>query len=370
MPKQKIGHRIMLAVFIVVICFPWLSWFFLEKYVDLSNYENREMAQQPRLTIANYGTFSEEYSTYFNDCIPFRNNLIALNSAIDYFVFNKSNNDYVIKGEDNWLYYTRADDGDSINCYMGKNFLSQEELEGIARNCIAQRDFLAKKNVEFIVFIAPNKERIYYENMPPRYGKPAETYKALQIVEYLQSNTDIRVIYPYEELMSAKECLDYNIWYKTDTHWNLIGGYVGASALMSELGIKMPKIDSNQITISEGDNTSGDLAGMLGLTKQLLFADYEYIVKGYDTHSMQNLEWDFNNVISYHAIKADPRKIYVLRDSFASNMSEYIGSQFSDSYMRYKYSYSYDDFVSQNPDIFVYETVERYARELGDFSVQ
>lgn len=51
-------------------------------------------------------------------------------------------------------------------------------------------------------------------------------------------------------------------------------------------------------------------------------------------------------------------------------MSAYIGSQFTDTYMRHKNTYSYEDFAEQDPDIFVYETVERYADKLMTFSIQ
>lgn len=368
--KRRISSGIIFGAFIIILCFPWLLWILSGKFVDSSNYENRELAMQPELTLDNYGTFSQEFDLYFNDHIPFRNNLITINSAIDYFIFNKSISDYVIVGDDNWLFYSRADDGDSVSCYQGTNLLSEEELEHIAHNCMEQREFLAQQGVEFVIFIAPNKERIYYDKMPEKYGSPSHSYRVRQIVDYLKANTDVRVVYPYEELMQAKELIDENIYYKTDTHWNNIGGYVGTVALMEELGIEMPSIDDEQISIVCGDNIAGDLSAMLNLSKELAFSDVEYYVEGYDTHNVQVVEEDFLNAYAYHAENADPRKIYVRRDSFSSAMRTYIGSQFSDSYLRYSGSYSYEDYRTQNPDIYVYETVERYVGELKDFSVQ
>lgn len=78
-------------------------------------------------------------------------------------------------------------------------------------------------------------------------------------------------------------------------------------------------------------------------------------MSGYNVHNRETIEWDFYNAIIYHAEGADPRRIYVYRDSFASQMSDYIGSQFTDSYLRLSHTYTYDDFLQQNPDIFVYE---------------
>lgn len=370
MKEKKIGQSIILTAFIIIICLSKGIWFFAEKVLDSANYENRQMATQPRLTLDSYATFSEDYTSYFNDNLQFRNNLISLNSGIDYFCFRKSSSDYVIVGEDNWLFYSRTDDGNPISCYQGTNLYTDEELQAMAQNCIAQRDFLLSQGKEFVIFIAPNKERIYSEYMPERYGEPADNYAALQVYNYLKANTDLRVVYPYAELIDAKINLEQNMYSKTDTHWNFLGGYVGASALMKELGIEMPSIYGDDITIDLAHNYAGDLAGMLGLSKQLKFADIHYTVTGYDLHDMENIEWDEFGMGRYHATNADPRSIYVRRDSFSGHMAGYIGSQFTDSYLRHGGSYTYEDFVSCDADIFVYETVERYVGGLTSFSVQ
>lgn len=367
--QKKIGPKVILIAFLAIICFSWLFWIFLEKYVDTTNYENRELAAQPRLTIDGYETYAEEYENWFNDNIPFRNNLISLNTAIDFFVFNKSTNDSVIKGKHDWLFYGNVGDGDPVSCYQGTNLLSEEELQAIAQNCIKQSTFLEEQGKEFILFIAPNKERVYSENMPDKYGEPADNYRALQVYNYLKENTDLRVLYPYDEVMRAKEVGDA-IYYKTDTHWNEIGGYVGASALLLELGIEMPDILSDDITVTKTNDTAGDLAGMLNLTRQLQKTDCDYSVEGYDNHQMENVEWDFFTMFSYKAVNADPRTIYVIRDSFSTAMAPYIGSQFSEAYLRHKSTYSYEEMEALDPDIVVYEVVERYVSDFGGFSIQ
>lgn len=367
--QKKIGPKIILIAFWVIICFSRPFWMLLGNYVDSTNYENRKMAAKPRHTVDGYATYADEYENWFNDNIPFRNNLISLNTSIDFFVFNKSSNSNVIKGKNDWLFYANAEDGDPISCYQGTNLISEENLQAIAQNCIKQRDFLENQGKEFVLFIAPNKERIYSEYMPDKYGEPANNYRALQIYDYLKKNTDLRVVYPYEEVMRAKE-IGNNIYYKADTHWNEIGGYVGAAALLSELGIEMPDILSDNITVAKTNNTAGDLAVMLNLTKQLQKNDCEYSVEGYYAHQMENTEWDFSTVYSYKAIDGDPRKIYVIRDSFSTAMAPYIGSQFSETYLRHCDTYTYEDLETQNPDIVVYEVVERYVSKLGVFSIQ
>lgn len=307
---------------------------------------------------------------YKTDNIPFKNQLIAINNSIDYFVFRKASDERVILGEDQWLFYDCKDDGDSIGSYQGTNLFTEADLLAIKNNCIAQRDFLASQGKEFVIFIVPNKERVYYEHLPDRYEKPAERYRALQVVEYLRENTDLRVVYPYEELMETKKILEENIYYKTDSHWNEIGGYVGARALLGELGIEMPEITEKQMKISGKKNRQGDLAKVLGLSKILQPFDVEYQVEGFVTHDARTIQWDLKDKLCYRADGADPRKIYVFRDSFATAIADYVGSQFQESCLKYKLAYTYEDFKKEDPDIFVVETVERYVEELSRFSVK
>ena len=370
MQQRTVGKDIIIGAFLIIICFSWLIWILVSPYCDTTNHENRELAARPVLTVDGYATYSKDYESYFNDHIPFRNGLISINSAIQYFAFNKSSDDRVIVGKDNWLFYSFVSDGDPVSCYMGTNLLTEDDLKAIADNCVSQRDFLAEQGKEFVIFIAPNKERIYSEYMPEKYGEPADMYVALQIVNYLRENTDLRVVYPYEELIESKDKVDNNIYYLTDTHWNFVGGYIGSVELLKELGIDMPSIDDDAISITKGENTSGDLAGMLNMNKFLKNTDSEYNVEGYNKHDMETINDDFNTTKIYHSTGADERKLYVYRDSFASYMAPYIGSQFNDTYMRYFGSYTYEDFEEQNPDVFVYETVERYVTRLATFSIK
>ena len=84
----------------------------MQKSFWIPLYENREIAVRPQSTLDNYSTFPEEYTSYFNDNLQFRNNLISLNSGIDYFCFRKSSSHKVAIGKERWLFYSHPNDGD------------------------------------------------------------------------------------------------------------------------------------------------------------------------------------------------------------------------------------------------------------------
>lgn len=368
MKKHKVAQKLILLSFVVVICLSWAFGFIFRQFLDTTNHENRKMAEIPTFRLSEYEKYPEEFTNWLNDNMPFRNALISLNSYIDYSLFKYSTNPTVKIGKGDWLFYSNVGDGDSIGTVQGKNLLSEEELKKIADNCMKQRDFIESQGKEFVIFIGPNKEGIYSEYLPDYYGKPAEFFKTKQIVDYLKENTDLRVVFPYDELKEAKKQIKENLYYTTDTHWNYLGGYIGASALLKELGIDMPAI--TDLTISKDGNYAGDLAAMLNLSNQLLSKDFEYSLSGYDKHNVNQKENSFFEVFSYSAENADNRSIYILRDSYTTSMAPYIGSQFRESYMRHGSSYTYDDLKKQDSDIVVYETVERAVDLLGTFSFQ
>ena len=369
MKTMKTGQKIFFFAFWVVICGAWILWLLLGRFTDNENYEYREPAPLPQWTLETAEQFPKSFEEYFNDRLPFRNPLITLNSAVDYYVFGRSAHFRVTVGKEGWLFYSNSADGNPIACYQGTNLLSEEELAAIAANCVRQRDILAARGCEFVIFIAPNKNRIYAEYMPEVLGRPAEMYRALQVVNYLREHTDLRVVYPYDELMAAKETVTEKLYYKTDTHWNLLGGYVGSAALMRELGIEMPALSSPGMRISVNGFKTGDLARNLGLVPQLRGTDPEYVLQGYDNHGARLVE-ETDDSYLYHAENADPRKLMVVRDSFALSMMPHLASQFNESYFKHFLYYTWADLEAQQPDILVCETVERFVTDLGRFYVQ
>ena len=109
-------HRsvIWIGIFLFMVIIPAPAYFFLGQYIDTENYENRNMGSKPELTLENYKTFPQEYESYYNDNIPFRNQLIRLNSSIDYFLFKQSPNKNVSLGKEGWLFYCDDKDANPI----------------------------------------------------------------------------------------------------------------------------------------------------------------------------------------------------------------------------------------------------------------
>ena len=253
----------------------------------------------------------------------------------------------MIVGKDGWLFYGSPTDGTTIECYTGNVLFSDEELERMVRNLTYTRDRLAEQGIEFVVFIAPNKERAYSEYMPDYYGEQAEECMLTQALSYLREHTDIRIVYPYEELMAYKKAHpQQEVYYKTDTHWNEIGGYIGAKALLKELGIDIPPLEQYEIT-AVGDSI-GDLAGTLNVVG--------FTEKGFFT--------DIKRKAGADPRQAAEKKILMRRDSFGAAMAPYLADNLSGVELRHYTEFKPEQIWEQKPDVFVIQIVERYVRWL------
>ena len=187
--------------------------------------------------------------------------------------------------------------------YIGieKYNFTEKELEKAKNNLIHFRDELKKKNIDFIFMVCPDKQSIYFEYMPDYIKRKSIKSGTDIFVEYIKNNTDIKVVYPKEELLKYKD--KYQLYYKYDTHWNNLGAYIGYSELMKSLNIYVDNIDNVNIkSLSANERFNfdihfyNDMANMLSLSKIKYYNDDKayiisnYITKNYETNYF--ISWD------------------------------------------------------------------------------
>lgn len=355
-----------IAAFVLMIGSPYLLMLLFSGHIDRESSEKRKLAEFPSFSLQTVSEYPDEMEAYVNDHLPFRSQLVEWNSALKYYLFHISEGK-AISGKDGWLFYSDASDGNPIAAYKGRNLLTAEELQKIRGNLTVTQENLQKKGIEFVLYIVPDKERVYSEYMPDYLGEPAENYPVLQLVNDLREHTDLAVVYPYEEIMDDKERLGSEtlLYHKTDTHWNGLGAYAGTLPLLRQLGINLPAVQDPQISITRSEDSLGDLAQVLNLTS--LNPGYTFQVSGYTENSFSRDKYDFSTEYRYHAEDADPRKLFVVRDSFGTNMADILGSQFAATVMVHTRAFQNDMIDKEAPDIVVLELVERRVRALKSF---
>ena len=349
------NYSMILILFLCFLIMPNIIYKIFYERFDHINYENRTLASKPILVSTNINEYPKSYEEYFNDYLPFKTELVKLKNLSDIFVFKNIISDSVLLGKNDWLFLKWHP---LIPDYIGNYEFSNEELEIAKNNLIYFRNELKKKNIDFILMIAPNKNIIYPENMPSFISRKNENNSTDYFIRYMEDNTDIKIVYPKNELLKYKK--KYQLYYKYDTHWNYLGAYVGYSELMKKMNIEVANLDIMNIELSN-KNRSGDLASMISLKKKIT-NDNEYIIKNYDKKSF-HITAHSNDIQMYAetmATNTNDYKLFIIRDSFTTAMFNYIASSFNNvTFAHYSGYFKIDYIIDKSPNILVIEVVER-----------
>ena len=373
--KDNKKYIIMSIVFMVLIACPFILYIFLKPVADKIDYGKRNatytyfyenqyvdtaagvpdsLAYFPEISTESIRTFPTAFENWYNDRIPFKKLLIKLNSEINYNLFHQFINSHVVAGKEGWLFYDEA-----VDASIGKWTLSQEELEKIAFDLQFTSDVLKSQGKKFVLFICPNKETLYSEYLPDYDYVRVDKTPVNQLIDYLNENTTIKVVYPKEELETAiNEHPDVDFYHRLDTHWNCAGAYIGAKVLSEALGKELP--DFSDVKYDEYDFNASDLTSLAGMPVNSGTKDYSIYAYGEETTILD--QWEYYDLIRYHNDEEEGN-IIVFRDSFSTALSQHLSTVFNKSIYPLgdtdkQQIYEYD------ADIVVYEIVERDIRNL------
>ena len=364
--KNKFG--VILILFLCFLIMPNIIYRIFYKNFDHTNYENRTLASKPILVLTNINEYPKNYEEYFNDYLPFRNELVKLKNLNDIRIFKNIFSRSVLLGKYKWLFLK---DNNLTEKYIGieeYNF-TEKELEIAKNNLIHFRDELKKKNIDFIFMVCPDKQFIYSEYMPDYIKRKSIKSGTDIFVEYIKNNTDIKVVYLKEELLKYKD--KYQLYYKYDSHWNSLGAYIGYTELTRILNIDNKSIESFKILEfdsayrnSNKDSSVfyNDMARIMSLNDIKKFRDdIIYILEDYK-YTITNITDDWNSsIISNYNLDnfKNNRNILIIGDSYSFEMRDYIITTFKQSEFIYIYRFKNKNITEYKPDIVVFEFVER-----------
>lgn len=286
--------------------------------------------------------YFQETLNGFTEKLFLRNAFISANSELTRVLTGGTymESTQVLLGKEDWLFYKTQNDGYPIYDYMGINHFSEEELSAMADNLILARDYFEKeKGIAFIAATIPNKEIIYEEYMPDTIARVNSVSRGEQFARYMWEYTDVPYVYPKEAFLQQKE--KQELFYKTDTHWNHIGAFVGVQEIFKELYGYTAAPDTVQFKEGQSD-FAGDLAVIAGVSDR----------------------YAIDTVYEFDPATADPEQIreenaIVVGDSFGGFLSV-----IAKGYYKNVYWIDTDDFkVSMvdeyQADVVIWESVER-----------
>ncbi len=252
------------------------------------------------------------------------------------YLMPKIHNDSVLEGSDKWLFFMLEN---SLEDYQGTNIFSQAQLEEYVANMQAIQRSCDATGKSLYFLIPPNKEQVYSEKMPDI--TVYDNYKRQQrLVDYIHANTNLKVAYPLSEMRSAKG--KHQVYFRTDTHWNYAGAFVGVQALYALMGMpttSLSSVPTEQFYVSPSE--IGDLIGVGNLSPEVYGGDVNYSV-GYKADVIANVVAGGDpgsNFYSATSPSGQPCNLVVVGDSFRIYAGLFLQKDFSScTLVKYKYS--------------------------------
>ncbi|MGB0390013.1 MAG: alginate O-acetyltransferase AlgX-related protein [Salibacteraceae bacterium] len=344
---------------------------FVKGQVKILYGEKRKTIQAPpySLLIESTEKFKSQFQDHVNDQIIGKNRLLRYKCQMEYHVFNQSPfPQVVVKGSNNWLYYNFEN---NIDSYQGVPRLSIEKLEEVKRSLIQKKRWLNGKGIDFVLFIAPSKPEIYPEFLPKklRHNKGQSSWSK-QLVEYLEKDTSLWLVYPETEMQIAKQ--HKSLYYKHDSHWNFQGAYVGYKALQDFLHSKsskyQPAFQEKDFNSYKEERNEFDLLLLINLGNPITLLidkpstpDSIKLIKR-EGSDYKNYSPNSTHFISSNIEKAP--KALIFRDSYAHDLTYYLSCNYSKSvYVWTPLIYS-DIIEKEKPDVVILEIASRFINDL------
>lgn len=256
-------NRILILFFTAAIAAPAVWGFLVSPDEGRFESENRRAASFPSLscTTESIRRFPNRFEAWFNDRLPFREELLQVHSEWKVNQLGVSSSDKVILGRDGWL------------------FLDEEKSESTARSrtpneqakrwrdaLVRRRNWLADRGIRYLIVITPEKHSVYPELLPAALQSVRQA-SASEILRNDLANTELEILDLVPALKTAKS--ERPVYLQTDTHWNDDGAYVAYREIVGRLAQTWPEMKAYERTSFEiaKQAHSGDLLRMLHLAK-------------------------------------------------------------------------------------------------------
>ncbi len=320
---------------------------------------------------------------YYEDHYGFRNLFINSYNVIITKYVKSVIKGKVIFGRENWLFWSGED---SLVQYRAFTPMTEDELKKFTRILEERHAWCEARGIRYLFVIPPNKLTVYPEYMPEGLTRTSEESHVDQFMEYVNKNSNVKVIHLKDILFRAKEKYEgvHPIFYKTGTHWNQLGAYSAYRAIIDPVAEWFPRIrpfELDDFTRKHAVIPGGDLAAYAGIQDQYRIDAIFLVPKKPRTARTVKLEDFYRENFSdkkldiqdpvtpgiYVTEKADPSlpKAVMFRDSFANDLAPHLSEHFSRIvYFWYvakkdRYDFNPDVIEHENPAIVINEAAER-----------
>jgi hypothetical protein len=254
----------------------------------------------------------------------------------------------VIKGKDDW-YFLGNQYNELFNDSFGNFDFSEAELIEIKDFLQSTREVLAARGIAFYIVVPPNKHRVYTEMLPYQLNYTDTRLKTLN--SYLKKEIDFEIIDLRDTLIVNKNL--GQLYYKTDTHWNDLGAFLGYQKTMSIIAPDLPTVSLSEYTIANESTKQGDITEMINLkTNEQIIALHKN-----EPSQIKSIKstYEFMRFVNYKRNKI----LVMYRDSFGNALIPFFNESFRETIYKRGYPVDLGFIDHKKPDIVIFEVVER-----------
>ena len=326
---------------------------------DKAPEENRMLAKFPSLITEKKinNNFGIEFETWFNDRFYMRKQLVRLYNKITAGVNRNLFKEKVLVGKDGWSFNIN-DDG--VKNYQNVKLFSDKELEKLTLYLSSIDHWCKANNKKFYFFVAPDNHKIYGEYFRfARKIKPDSESRIFQLIHYLQKNTGVEIIYPYEAFLEAKNDGPW-LYYKNDAHWTYYGAFLGYKELMKSVyrDFQIAPISYTELDTYYHPYGESNLLypGGIPLDSTTVYHKLR-LENNYTANNRAVITEDL-----YLNNNQGKGSLFMLRDSFGNVLEPYLGNTFEHVVMKWRYNITREDLqyiTEKDIDVVVLLAVER-----------
>lgn len=348
MPHAGPAQKLLVALFVAVLFAPGAAML-LQVAPSGDTSEKRNLAAFPDLGSTPVREWPQRLDDYLRDHFGFRETLIGWSNRFRVEVLRTSPVRNAIIGPEGWLFYAAYGDGADVRDHLGRLPLTPAEIEARKRTILERHAFFAARGITYLFVVVPDKQTIYPERAALRRGSRQPVTRLDQFAAHLRRDPAIPFLDLRETLWSARSQRD--LYYRTDSHWNLYGGFLGFQAILrrlAEMRPGIPVIPDDYARFVDRPAPGGDVAALLSMTDVL-------------GDVAQDVVWSDETTKS-------PLRVVLIGDSFAESLHPFLELRFA-SINPFEEAigqaaggshFDVEAILAQHPDIVIEQHVERY----------
>jgi hypothetical protein len=293
--------------------------------------------------------------------------LIRWHGALKVFGLGVSSSPRVVVGRAGWLFLARESDAEGP---PERRPFAPAELDAWLRAVEARRQWAQERGIAYLLVIAPDKQTLYPEYLPPTVGPARGSSRLDQLLAHLRAHSPAVVLDLRPALRAAGR--QWPVYRRTDTHWNDWAALAVTQAILEALRPRFPAARppaAADFAIATAARARGDLAALLGLAglwteDQVRLVPREprrarYLTGPLDSGAAQVVK----DVVRCACPGAAIPSAVVLRDSFATALIPFLAEHFERSVYLWTYAFDPQALAKEQPSVILQEIVERNLAE-------